>query len=188
MKQIISMLILMSLIYSGGMLGFNFGDTYENVDKILKERGAIKEESEDKELCLYKLNSFCGVECQFLFLLIDGEERVIKSGIRTENKFQVDILNSYDKIKTALTKKYGTPQKDKHFYLSPYKKGDGYMHQAFLYRKGFKYATWKTDDMDINIEIQADKLDGFYIRIYYEETALMNAYTDKRKQKQQEDI
>jgi hypothetical protein len=188
MKTIISMMALLISLNAGGLMGFKLGDYATNVDKILTGRGAVKKEQPVDGVYLYEIDTFAGLDCDNIFLLHNDKDQVIKAMVMTEDKYKTDIFSYYTTLKNALTKKYGSPHKDKYFYLSPYSEGDGYTHQAFRLKKGFKYTQYKTGDMDVYIELNARILDKFCLKISYEDKLLMDAFSKKRKEVNSEDL
>jgi len=182
MKTLISILAMAMALNAGGVLGFKFGDTSANVDKILKAKGCIKKDYEGKGAYIYTLDKFGGIDCDNLILLENEGKQIIKSVIVTAADYEVSAFSEYTILKNALTKKYGETKMDEHFYRSPYSKGDGYANQAFRMGKGFKYTSWETEETTIFMELKADSNSKFYIKISYEDRKLMAEFVEKKKE------
>lgn len=61
------------------------------------------------------------------------------------------LKKEYQDYKDLLTEKYGTPSDDFHFFLSPYKEGDGYEITAVQVDKCRYTAFWEKEGLSIEI-------------------------------------
>jgi len=188
MKTIISMMALLISLNAGGLMGFKFGDSVSNVDKILIAKGAVKQNIPQPSAIVYKIKTFAGLNCDMLVLLYNDNNQVVKAAVYTEEDYETTAFSEYMKLKGALTKKYGTPKNDEYFYKSPYTMGDGYTYTAFRNKKGIKYTIWKPEGMNIAIQMKAGSYNKFNIDISYEDTKLFKAFIESQKEKSSEDL
>lgn len=87
-----------------------------------------------------------------------------------------DLKKEYNDYKSLLTEKYGEPSHDYHFFMSPYKDGDGYEMTAVQVDKCRYTSFWEKEGL--NIEISKFR----QVRIGYENLTNSALLTKEKKE------
>lgn len=97
-----------------------------------------------------------------------------------ENDSWYSMKSEYEKYKSALTEKYGTPDKTFEFFRNPYYEGDGYEMTAVKVEKAVYSSYWVKKDSNYAISLTITKYTQ--VRISYEN--LKNSDLEESESKQ----
>lgn len=97
-----------------------------------------------------------------------------------ENDSWYSMKSEYEKYKSALTEKYGTPDKTFEFFKSPYYDGDGYEMTAVRVEKAVFSTYWIKNESNYAISLSITKFSQ--LRISYEN--VRNSSIDDKEKKE----
>ena len=181
MKKIIILLITISSIYANGIMGVELGGNLSNAVKKLNDNGLVMVEgSTSKDTTIYHIEEFASYDSRYLVIIHDVNNVVVKVAVMMSPNYKISIWSDFDKLSESLSKKY-IAGKNYETYVQPYKKNDGYTHQAMRLNKLFKSAFFSNDAIDIVMRVRNAADSKFTILLAYEHKALFGAHIDKNK-------
>jgi hypothetical protein len=166
-----------------GFLDIRFGESKINAKALMAKRSDTKLTKAEKD-CLYYSGGTFGGQKVLEFLLLFNKDKFY-SGIVILNEIsEIDLLDTYDRIKDIVSQKYGLPDEDIKEFKVPYYYGDGYEKQALQLGKAQIYSKWvfENNNSDDDIIICNISSEGLISILYCYGTLAKEYYKEKEKQ------
>lgn len=114
-----------------GFWGVKFGSGKATAKAIIKKEKGLEPIYSNDDGIVYNPGTFGGYSCRSVALSFTDNR--LSVGMVTYPSNELDIFRDYEKIREAITKKYGSSFKEKDEYAYPYKKGDDDAVSAIKY-------------------------------------------------------
>lgn len=173
MKKLV--LILLSLLFTltcfaeGHMLfkGIEINGTLSQFKNSLTKQGFTVAESEENALAFK--GTFAGYDNCAILVSATPVEKMVYTVVVVlpEQDSWYSLKSRFNEFKESLTKKYGKPYQDIHYFSDPYYEGDGYEMQAINYHKCSYAAMYQTPLGEIGVMIyEAGRRTASVVLIY----------------------
>lgn len=130
-----------------------WGMTNQEVQKSEEEATFVKNSG---DTLIYE-GTVAGLYSYIAYNFIKGKLVWTKCLITERHSNKNDYIGDYDRIKKMLTKKYGKPSKDEHYWRDDLYRND-FEHLGFAISLGHLvyYATWQTSETDVYLGLTGD--------------------------------
>ena len=137
-------------------------------NELVKQGYTVVETGEEGIALKGKFAGFS--DCVIIVLVTPVDKKVhCVTVLLPEQDSWYSLKSRYEDFKSSFTKKYGSPDYDKHIFISPYYEGDGYEMQALNKNKCIYGATYLQSTGEITIMITGEGYSEGRVSIVYKD-------------------
>lgn len=167
-------------VFAGVELGCNKSDFVN----AMKQKG-FTINNEDESSLMMVGGSFAGFhDCEIVIICTkSGKVAKVTVYLPKETSW-ISIKGQFNTIKDLYTNKYGNPEGDYHFFVSPYSEGDGYEMTAVKVEKCHYASFFKLDGYSIMVSISKYQ----QVKIVYEDNETLDILKNEIQKNVMQDI